>query len=103
MNCESVIREISNYIDGDLELVVYALPGEEPDERTHVMPLFRERMVIAVGVGRKRPVRNAFDEKPRAAGAQKFPVRDDARVRSRPGFALNGRLRLNGAPRAAIT
>ena len=33
---------------GDLEVVIYALPGEEADERTHVQPLFTEKMVIAV-------------------------------------------------------
>jgi len=33
---------------GDLEVVIYALPGEEVDERTHVQPLFSEQMVIAV-------------------------------------------------------
>jgi LysR family transcriptional regulator, hydrogen peroxide-inducible genes activator len=33
---------------GSLEVVICALPGEEPDERTHIMPLFREQMVIAV-------------------------------------------------------
>jgi LysR family transcriptional regulator, hydrogen peroxide-inducible genes activator len=33
---------------GSLEVVICALPGEEPDERTHTMPLFREQMVIAV-------------------------------------------------------
>jgi len=33
---------------GDLEVVIYALPGEEADERTHVQPLFSEQMVIAV-------------------------------------------------------
>jgi len=35
-------------IEGELECVIYALPGEEADERTHVMPLFAEQMVIAV-------------------------------------------------------
>ena len=33
---------------GDLEVVIYALPGEEADERIHAMPLFREQMVIVV-------------------------------------------------------
>jgi LysR family transcriptional regulator, hydrogen peroxide-inducible genes activator len=33
---------------GSLEVVIYALPSEEPDQRTHIMPLFREQMVIAV-------------------------------------------------------
>lgn len=52
--CDSDAKDLrARLIDGDLELVVYALPGEEPDERTHVMPLFRERMVIAVGLGHR--------------------------------------------------
>jgi LysR family transcriptional regulator, hydrogen peroxide-inducible genes activator len=37
-------------IEGELELAIYALPGEEPNERTHLLPLFREQMVIAVGL-----------------------------------------------------
>ena len=52
--CDSDARDLrARLIGGDLELVVYALPGEEPDERTHVLPLFRERMVIVVGVGHR--------------------------------------------------
>ena len=48
--CESDAKDLrARLIAGDLELVIYALPGEEPDERTHVLPLFRERMVMAVG------------------------------------------------------
>src|SRR2546423_780244 len=35
-------------LDGDLECVIYALPGEEADDRTHVMPLFSEQMVIVI-------------------------------------------------------
>jgi DNA-binding transcriptional LysR family regulator len=35
-------------IEGSLELAVYALPGGEPDDRTHSLPLFKERMVMAV-------------------------------------------------------
>ena len=33
---------------GDLEVAIYAIPGEEPDERIHSIPLFREQMVLAV-------------------------------------------------------
>jgi LysR family transcriptional regulator, hydrogen peroxide-inducible genes activator len=33
-------------ISGDLEIAVYALPGEAQDERLHYMPLFREQFVI---------------------------------------------------------
>ena len=40
-------------IEGELECVIYALPGEEADARTHVMPLFKEQMVIAVNRGHK--------------------------------------------------
>jgi LysR family hydrogen peroxide-inducible transcriptional activator len=47
--CDASARELRDrLLAGDLEVVIYALPGEEPDERTHVMPLFREQMVIAV-------------------------------------------------------
>ena len=35
-------------LEGELEAVIYALPGEEADDRTHVMPLFSEQMVIAI-------------------------------------------------------
>ena len=33
---------------GDLEVAIYALPGEPPHERIHMLPLFREQMVIAL-------------------------------------------------------
>jgi LysR family transcriptional regulator, hydrogen peroxide-inducible genes activator len=52
--CDSDAKNLrTRLIAGDLELVVYALPGEEPDERTHALPLFRERMVMAVGRGHR--------------------------------------------------
>ncbi len=52
--CDSDAKGLrARLIDGDLEVVIYALPGEEPDERAHMMPLFRERMVIAVGLGHR--------------------------------------------------
>jgi LysR family hydrogen peroxide-inducible transcriptional activator len=35
-------------IAGALELALYCIPGEEPDPRLHVMPLFRERFMIVV-------------------------------------------------------
>jgi DNA-binding transcriptional LysR family regulator len=35
-------------LDGRLEIAIYCLPGNEPHERTHVMPLFREQIVIAI-------------------------------------------------------
>ncbi len=35
-------------LNGGLDVAIYCLPGREPDERTHVMPLFREQIVIAI-------------------------------------------------------
>ena len=35
-------------LEGRLEIAVYCLPGKEPQDRTHVMPLFREQIVIAI-------------------------------------------------------
>jgi LysR family transcriptional regulator, hydrogen peroxide-inducible genes activator len=49
---------------GDLEVVIYALPGEEPDDRIHSIPLFREQMVLAIHRGH------------RLAKARVFPVRE---------------------------
>jgi DNA-binding transcriptional LysR family regulator len=49
---------------GDLGVVIYALLGEELDERTHIMPLFAEQMVIIVHRGH------------RLAGEGVFPVRE---------------------------
>jgi LysR family transcriptional regulator, hydrogen peroxide-inducible genes activator len=51
-------------LGGDLEAVIYALPGEEPDERTHSIPLFREQMVLAVHRAH------------RLANERAFPVRE---------------------------
>ena len=47
--CDANARELRDrLLAGDLEVIIYALPGEEFDERTHVMPLFQEQMVIAI-------------------------------------------------------
>ncbi|MGB9398531.1 MAG: LysR family transcriptional regulator [Pseudolabrys sp.] len=47
--CDASARELHDrLLNGDLEVVIYALPGKKFDDRTHVMPLFKERMVIAV-------------------------------------------------------
>jgi LysR family transcriptional regulator, hydrogen peroxide-inducible genes activator len=48
---------------GDLEVVIYALPGKEFDERTHVMPLFKEQMVIAIHRGHRLASESAFPVK----------------------------------------
>jgi DNA-binding transcriptional LysR family regulator len=58
------LRLRERLLAGELEAVIYALPGEEFDERTHVMPLFQEQMVIAIH-------RNH-----RLAGEREFPVKE---------------------------
>ena len=40
-------------LEGGIEVAIYALPGREPEERTHVIPLFREQMVMAVHPGHR--------------------------------------------------
>ncbi|HEY1876298.1 MAG TPA: LysR family transcriptional regulator substrate-binding protein, partial [Rhizomicrobium sp.] len=52
--CDANARELrERLLSGDLEVVIYALPGEELDERTHVMPLFAEQMVITIHRGHR--------------------------------------------------
>jgi DNA-binding transcriptional LysR family regulator len=61
--CDASAPELrKRLLEGDLEAVIYALPGAEADDRTHVMPLFNERMVLAVHRGH------------RLANAREFPV-----------------------------
>jgi LysR family transcriptional regulator, hydrogen peroxide-inducible genes activator len=63
--CDANAQELrERLLAGDLEVVIYALPGEELDERTHVIPLFTEQMVITVHRGH------------RLAGERAFPVRE---------------------------
>jgi len=63
--CDANAKELrERLLAGDLEVVIYALPGEEADERTHVMPLFTEQMVIAVHRGH------------RLANERAYPVRE---------------------------
>jgi DNA-binding transcriptional LysR family regulator len=47
-------------LEGDLEVAIYCLPGEKPDERLHVMPLFREQMMIVVHPGHPLAMRNTI-------------------------------------------
>jgi DNA-binding transcriptional LysR family regulator len=52
--CDANARDLRDrLLAGDLEAAIYALPGEGADERTHVMPLFSEQMVIAVHQGHR--------------------------------------------------
>jgi DNA-binding transcriptional LysR family regulator len=63
--CDTNAKELrERLLTGDLEVAIYALPGEEPNERMHAIPLFREQMVLAVHRGH------------RLANAPAFPVRE---------------------------
>ena len=60
--CDSDVNDLRKRLTGgDLELAIYARPGGEPDDRTHVLPLFREQMLIALhpthGLARQSAVR----------------------------------------------
>ena len=47
--CDASAKDLrARLLAGDLEVSIYALPGEEADERIHSIPLFREQMVLAV-------------------------------------------------------
>jgi DNA-binding transcriptional LysR family regulator len=62
--CDANARDLRDrLLAGDLEVVIYALPGEESDGRTHVMPLFSERMVIAIHQGHRLASERAFPVK----------------------------------------
>ena len=62
--CDANARDLRDrLLAGDLEAVIYALPGEEMDEQTHVMPLFSEQMVIAVHQGHRLAKERAFPAK----------------------------------------
>ena len=62
--CDANAKELrERLLAGDLEVVIYALPGEELDERTHVMPLFQEQMVIAIHRGHRLASESAFPVK----------------------------------------
>ena len=62
--CDTSARELrERLLSGDLDLVIYALPGQKSDESLHSIPLFREQMVIAVHRGH------------RLANERVFPVR----------------------------
>ena len=47
--CDSDVNDLRQRLtEGNLELAIYARPGGEPDDRTHVLPMFREQMMIAL-------------------------------------------------------
>jgi LysR family hydrogen peroxide-inducible transcriptional activator len=58
---DSSARELNRrLLDGELEVAIYCLPGEKPDERLHVMPLFREQMMIVVHPGHPLSLHNTI-------------------------------------------
>ena len=59
--------------------------------------LLQRRELVAVRVGRERPVGHAFDEEALVAGAQKLSVGHDARRREDAGLAPDVRVGLNGS------
>ena len=62
--CDANAKELrERLLAGDLEVIIYALPGEELDGRTHVMPLFQEQMVIAIHRGHRLAGESAFPAK----------------------------------------
>jgi LysR family transcriptional regulator, hydrogen peroxide-inducible genes activator len=63
--CDANAKDLrARLLAGDLEVVICALPGEEPDDRVHSISLFREQMVLAIHPGH------------RLAKARVFPVRE---------------------------
>ena len=59
--CDASARELrERLLTGDLEVAIYALPGEELDERMHVMPLFTEQMVITIHRRHRLAAERAF-------------------------------------------
>ena len=47
--CDSDVNDLRKRLtEGELELAIYSRPGGEPDDRTHVLPLFKEQMLIAL-------------------------------------------------------
>ena len=62
--CDANAKDLrERLLAGELEAVIYALPGEEFDERTHVMPLFQEQMVITIYRGHRLASESAFPVK----------------------------------------
>ena len=59
--CDANAKDLrARLLAGELEVAIYALPGEEPDERIHSIPLFREQMVLAVHRGHRLAKTGAF-------------------------------------------
>jgi DNA-binding transcriptional LysR family regulator len=46
-------------VTGGLEVAIYCIPGQAPDERLHYMPLFREQFMIVLPVNHPLTAKNA--------------------------------------------
>jgi LysR family hydrogen peroxide-inducible transcriptional activator len=46
-------------VTGGLEVAIYCIPGQQPDERLHYMPLFREQFMIVLPVNHPLTAKNA--------------------------------------------
>jgi len=47
--CDANAKELrTRLLAGDLEVAIYVIPGKEPDERIHSIPLFREQMASSL-------------------------------------------------------
>ena len=62
--CDASAGELNQrLLDGDLEVAIFCLPGDEPDDRIHAMPLFREQMMIVVSQNHRLAKNNAISVK----------------------------------------
>jgi LysR family hydrogen peroxide-inducible transcriptional activator len=52
--CDADARSLRDrLLSGHLEVAIYALPSTQPDDQVHMLPLFREQMVIALHPGHR--------------------------------------------------
>ncbi|HTZ66644.1 MAG TPA: LysR family transcriptional regulator [Roseiarcus sp.] len=62
--CDANAKDLrARLLAGELEVAIYALPGDEADEHIHSIPLFREQMVLAVHRGHRLAKTGAFPVK----------------------------------------
>jgi LysR family transcriptional regulator, hydrogen peroxide-inducible genes activator len=61
---DSAARELhQNLLDGAIEVAIYARPGGDTEERLHMLPLFREQMMIALSPKHRLAAKNAITPK----------------------------------------
>jgi len=52
--CDSDAKSLrARLLSGELDVAIYALPSTQPDNQVHIVPLFREQMVMAVHPGHR--------------------------------------------------